>query len=199
MRIVVRVLIAIVALLGLLWFGGRLYLRRSIARYGGTIATGVSAPVEITFDAKGIPQVWAKTDADAFFAVASWVVRGELPELEGKLQTLDVPTWRLQTHTLDPAAVLPGVRRRRRSRAFQPPALAHRKKTFTSDGGHRVVPPEETLARNGHHVSPITGAVPMLERAAPARRRRPARLRRREATSPGRPGPSASCAATCAP
>src|SRR5262249_40490861 len=33
-------------------------------------------------------------------AVASWVVRGELPELDGKLQTLDVPTWRLQTHTL---------------------------------------------------------------------------------------------------
>jgi ribosomal protein S12 methylthiotransferase accessory factor len=30
------------------------------------------------------------------------------------------------------------------------------------------MPPEETLARNGHHVSPITGAVPMLERAAPA-------------------------------
>jgi ribosomal protein S12 methylthiotransferase accessory factor len=30
-----------------------------------------------------------------------------------------------------------------------------------------VVGPEETLARNGHHVSPITGAVPLLERAAP--------------------------------
>jgi ribosomal protein S12 methylthiotransferase accessory factor len=31
-----------------------------------------------------------------------------------------------------------------------------------------VVGPEETLARHGHHVSPITGAVPLLERAAPA-------------------------------
>ena len=30
-----------------------------------------------------------------------------------------------------------------------------------------MVPPEETLARFGHHVSPITGAVSMLERAAP--------------------------------
>src|SRR5262249_20780665 len=40
--------------------------------------------------------------------------------------------------------------------------------TFTNDGGHRVVPPEETLARHGHHVSPLTGAVPVLERASPA-------------------------------
>jgi ribosomal protein S12 methylthiotransferase accessory factor len=30
-----------------------------------------------------------------------------------------------------------------------------------------VVSPEETLARNGHHVSPLTGAVPRLERATP--------------------------------
>src|SRR5262249_10200358 len=33
-------------------------------------------------------------------AVATWVVRGELPDLDGKLQTLDVPSWRLQTHVL---------------------------------------------------------------------------------------------------
>jgi ribosomal protein S12 methylthiotransferase accessory factor len=102
----------------------------------------------------------------AAHAIASWVVRGELPELEGMLQSLDVPTWRMQTHALTrlpfcPACVGGG------SRGFLPPALAHRKKTYTSDGGHRVVPPEETLARHSHHVSPITGAVPLLERAAP--------------------------------
>jgi ribosomal protein S12 methylthiotransferase accessory factor len=45
--------------------------------------------------------------------------------------------------------------------------LESRKKVFTNDGGHRVVPPHETLERYGHHVSPITGAVPMLERADP--------------------------------
>jgi ribosomal protein S12 methylthiotransferase accessory factor len=99
-------------------------------------------------------------------AVASWVVRGELPELEGKLQTLDVPTFRLQTHTLIRLPFCPACGAGG-SRSFQPPALAHGKKTYTSDGGHRVIPPEDTLARNGHHVSPITGAVPLLERAAP--------------------------------
>jgi ribosomal protein S12 methylthiotransferase accessory factor len=99
-------------------------------------------------------------------AVASWVVRGELPELEGKLQTLDVPTWRIQTHTLVRLPFCPACGAGK-SRLYQPPALTHGKKTYTSDGGHRVVGPEETLARNGHHVSPITGAVPLLERASP--------------------------------
>ncbi len=100
-------------------------------------------------------------------AIASWVVRGELPELDGKLQTLDLTTWRLQSHTLIRLPFCPACGTGE-SRCFQPPALTPRKKTFTNDGGHRVVSPEETLARNGHHVSPITGAVPLLERAAPA-------------------------------
>jgi len=100
-------------------------------------------------------------------AVASWVVRGEVPELDGKLQTLDLPTWRLQAHTLIRLPFCPACGSGER-RCFQPPVLTPHKKTYTSDGGHRVVSPEETLARNGYHVSPITGAVPLLERAAPA-------------------------------
>src|SRR5262249_15140601 len=103
-------------------------------------------------------------------AVASWVVRGELPELDGKLQTLDVPSWRMQIHPLMRLPFCPagGGSVAEGPPPFRPPVLESRKKTFTSDGGHRVVPPEETLARYSHHVSPISGAVPMLERAAPA-------------------------------
>src|SRR5262245_16557523 len=105
----------------------------------------------------------------AAHAVASWVVRGELPELDGKLQTLDVAAWRLQTHTLIRLPFCPACGRGTDEavRPFRSPVLQSRKKAFTNDGGHRVVPPEETLARYGHHVSPITGAVPMLERANP--------------------------------
>jgi ribosomal protein S12 methylthiotransferase accessory factor len=99
-------------------------------------------------------------------AVASWIVRGELPELEGKLQTLDVLTWRMQTHTLARLPFCPACGAAE-IRPFSAPSLTHGKKTFTSDGGHRVALPEETLARHSHHVSPITGAVPMLERSAP--------------------------------
>jgi ribosomal protein S12 methylthiotransferase accessory factor len=100
-------------------------------------------------------------------AVASWVVRGELPELDGKLQTFDVPTWRVQSHTLVRLPFCPACAGGE-GRAFRAPSLTPRKKTFTSDGGHRVVPPEETLARTSHHVSPLTGAVPVLEQAASA-------------------------------
>ena len=105
-------------------------------------------------------------------AVATWVARGELPSLQGKVQTLDVPTGEARSHTLvrlpfcpacgtphpatDPAVV------------GRPIDLEHRRKTFTRDGGHRVVAPEVTLARYGHHVSPITGAVSMLERVGKA-------------------------------
>jgi len=101
MRIVARIFLVVIlvaiALLALIWFGGRAYLGRSVAQYDGTIATGVAAPVEITFDAKGVPQVWAKTDGDAFFAIG-WLhaserlfqmelvrrlARGELSEVFG--------------------------------------------------------------------------------------------------------------------
>jgi ribosomal protein S12 methylthiotransferase accessory factor len=105
----------------------------------------------------------------AAHAVATWVVRGELPELDGKLQTLDVTTWRLQTHTLMRLPFCPACGRGTDEavRPFRSPVLQSRKKAFTNDGGHRVLPPEETLARYGHHVSPLTGAVPMLERLDP--------------------------------
>jgi ribosomal protein S12 methylthiotransferase accessory factor len=99
-------------------------------------------------------------------AVASWIVRSELPELEGKLQALDIPTWRMQAHTLVRLPFCPACGAGEK-RQYQAPSLKYSKKTFTSDGGHRVVPPEETLSRHGHHVSPITGAVPMVERCAP--------------------------------
>jgi ribosomal protein S12 methylthiotransferase accessory factor len=101
-------------------------------------------------------------------AVAAWVVRGEVPELDGKVQTCDVPSWKLQTHTLVRLPFCPACGRPGEPGEFRPPAWESRKKTFTADGGHRVITPEETLARYLHHVSPITGAVSMLERANPA-------------------------------
>ena len=33
-------------------------------------------------------------------AVATWIVRGELPALEGKVQTLDLSSWKAEAHTL---------------------------------------------------------------------------------------------------
>src|SRR5204863_8885415 len=76
MRVVLRIVLVLVVLMALLWFGGRCYLARSVAQDDGVITTGVAAPVEITFDGKGVPQVWAKTDGDAFFAIG-WLHASE--------------------------------------------------------------------------------------------------------------------------
>src|SRR5687768_15692022 len=98
MRRVLYVLLFIIALGVIAWHGGRLYLHRSVTQYDGTIRTAVREPVEITFDARGVPQVWAKTDGDAFFGIG-WLhgserlfqlelvrrlARGELSEVFGE-------------------------------------------------------------------------------------------------------------------
>ncbi|HEY7330056.1 MAG TPA: TOMM precursor leader peptide-binding protein [Gemmataceae bacterium] len=132
------------------------YLRARNGHAGAVVSDRASTPATLQV-------AWGL----AANAVATWTVRGELPELDGKVQTLDIPSWRLLTHTLVRLPYCPACGRRDDGEAppFRPPVLESRKKTFTSDGGHRVVPPEETLARFGHHVSPITGAVSHLQRA----------------------------------
>jgi bacteriocin biosynthesis cyclodehydratase domain-containing protein len=115
-------------------------------------------------------------------AVASWVVRGELPDFEGKVREFDLRSWQTTIHHL---AKLPycsacghganghhggnGVSGANGDhRHSRPLVLESRKKSFVRDGGHRVVHPDETIKRFGHHVSSITGAVSMLQRASPA-------------------------------
>lgn len=87
-----------IIILAAIWFGGRWLLSFSQATYQGKIqVTGIGHPVEITFDAKGIPQVWAQTDKDLYFALG-WLhaserlfqmelirrlARGELAEIFG--------------------------------------------------------------------------------------------------------------------
>lgn len=60
-----------------LWFGGRWVLSFSSADYDGEIELpGASDAIEITFDAKGIPQVWAKNNHDLYFALG-WLHASE--------------------------------------------------------------------------------------------------------------------------
>src|SRR5262249_28877607 len=92
-------------------------------------------------------------------AVATWIVRGELPELEGKIQTFDVATWQTRAHTLVRLPYCPACGSTAAVDGPLPPLdLRSQTKTFTQDGGHRVVSPEVTLERYGRHVSPLTGA-----------------------------------------
>lgn len=99
-------------------------------------------------------------------AVASWIARDGSSPLEGKIQTLDLLTWKSQTHTLvrqlscAACGEKPDL-----ERASRPVILESRKKRYTEDGGHRTVSSKETLDRYSHHVSPISGVVPLLERS----------------------------------
>ena len=112
------------------WFGGRSYLARSVAQHTGSVTvTGPSAPIEVLFDARGVPQVYAKTDADARFALG-WLhaserlfqmelirrlSRGELSELFGPLAAeIDEQQRRLgfaRKNAADIGSLEPAVRR----------------------------------------------------------------------------------------
>ncbi len=104
-------------------------------------------------------------------AIATWVVRGELPALEGKVQTLDLTSWKAESHTLVRLPYCPACGSNEGGpydSVIRPMVLESRLKAVNRDNGYRVVSPEVTLEKYGHHVSPITGAVTMLERVGPA-------------------------------
>ena len=99
-KIIIRITAAIIFLLIVLWFGGKFVLSFSTADYDGTIKlNSIKAPVEISFDDKGIPQVWAESNNDLFFTLG-WLhaserlfqmelvrrySKGELSELFGEI------------------------------------------------------------------------------------------------------------------
>ena len=95
---------------------------------------------------------------------AKWIAQENTATLEGKLVTIHAATLETQTHVLtrrpqcsacgDPAIVS--------TTQLRPIELSPTKTSFAADGGHRAAPPEETLARIEHHVSPITGVVARL-------------------------------------
>ena len=57
---------------------------------------GAFAPDDIAATPASLQIAWGL----AANAVATWIVRGELPHLEGKVQTLDPTTWKTESHTL---------------------------------------------------------------------------------------------------
>ncbi|MFA6958899.1 MAG: penicillin acylase family protein, partial [Thermoanaerobaculia bacterium] len=97
-RAVLVTLLILFVLLAAAWFGGRSWLSRSVARHSGEfVVRGLDGPVEIGFDARGVPRIDAKTERDAAFALG-WchasermfqmdlvrrLSRGELSEIFG--------------------------------------------------------------------------------------------------------------------
>jgi ribosomal protein S12 methylthiotransferase accessory factor len=93
--------------------------------------------------------------------VLKWILLGENKPLEGVVVTYDTVSRETQNHAL--------VKRPQCSSCGKPLSefegkplplvLESRKKTFTTDGGHRCYSPQETLKNYQHHISPITGVV----------------------------------------
>lgn len=97
-RLLITTLLSVLLLLVAAWFGGRWYLAGSVLDADGrAVLAGLDAPVEVAFDARGIPRIRAATDADALRALG-WlhaaerglqmelmraVARGELSTLVG--------------------------------------------------------------------------------------------------------------------
>lgn len=99
-----QVLLMLLTAILAVFVGGSLYLyfwlKHSVPVKDGAIELGnITAPVEITFDSLGIPQIWAKSESDGFFALgychasdrmfqmdmARRVSQGRLSELLGNI------------------------------------------------------------------------------------------------------------------
>ena len=77
-------IIFLVGFLGLLaGFGGYMWLRTSLPQINGTMMlAGLSDEVEVIRDRHGIPHIYAKTDADAFFALGVVHAQDRLWQME---------------------------------------------------------------------------------------------------------------------
>ena len=82
--------------------------------------------------------------------------------LEGQLLSMDTRTWVSRSHALVRYPACPVCGDPSGSRPA-PVRLAARKAAASEGSGHRVAPPEATLEKYDHLVSPITGIVSMIE------------------------------------
>jgi penicillin G amidase len=70
-------LITVIVLLAAVWYGGRGWMERSVMPYAGEATLGgLAGDVEILFDERGIPRVYAASDADALRTLG-WLHAGE--------------------------------------------------------------------------------------------------------------------------
>lgn len=136
--------------------------------------------LESALDGRPLPSTdWIRTPATDSVArglvattIATWIARdGDLGHLDGALCTFNPLTLETQRHHVvrQPSCPACGAPASEAAAEPEPVVLESRRKTYTVDGGHRASSPQETIERYGRHVSPISGAVSMLEKPADAR------------------------------
>ena len=95
--------------------------------------------------------------------LAQLVATGSAPNLTGTLRTVDSRTLHSADHTLVRQPQCPACGDPTRVTGRSPKVvLTPTPVRYDADGGFRVQPPEQTLARLEHHISPYLGAVSSL-------------------------------------
>ena len=107
--------------------------------------------------------------AMAALEIAKWCVTGE-SAASGAVVTLDTLALETRRHILTRRPQCPSCGDPDAHRVARPVPVVLQpvRKGFTADGGHRAVPPEETLRRHEHLVGPVTGITRGLSRITPA-------------------------------
>ncbi|HEY9673383.1 MAG TPA: TOMM precursor leader peptide-binding protein [Waterburya sp.] len=126
---------------------------------------GISTPLPIPLTP--LPATLQTALGMAATEVFKWIVQGENKRIEGTLVTHDTLSLETQNHVLVKRPQCPacGILKRLKGKPL-PVILGHQKKTFTADGGHRCLSPEETLRKYQQLISPITGVVRELRKVA---------------------------------
>ena len=126
----------------------------------------ISTPLTPPLDP--LTSTWKTALAMTATEIFKWIVQGENKRLEGALVTHDTLCLETQSNILVKRPQCPscGENFHKLSNKPLPIILGSRKKTFTSDGGHRCCSPEETLNKYQHHISPITGVVRELAKVS---------------------------------
>ena len=108
-----------------------------------------------------ISSTWQTSLGMAATEVFKWIVQGKNTRLTNNLITYDTLTLQSQEHHVVKRPQCPscGQINQGLEQKPLPVVLGHRQKNFTADGGHRYCPPQETLRKYQHHLSPLTGVV----------------------------------------
>ncbi len=98
--------------------------------------------------------------------VFKWIVLEKNTRLSNNLITYDTLNLQSQEHVVVKRPQCPscGQVNQGLNQKPLPVVLGHRQKNFTADGGHRFCPPQETLRKYQHHLSPLTGIVRELNK-----------------------------------
>ena len=137
----------------------RLRINRQVESYLQK-RSGRTAPLNLALSA--LPSTIEAGAMLASIEILKWLGSGTRSKIEGRLLTYNTLGSEMQSHVVVRRPQCPACGDPEVYRTVRPIVLQSAPKKFMGDGGHRTLFPEETFARNEHHISPLTGVVNWL-------------------------------------